>query len=143
MSDPTSDVDEAVCWQCGAPADDHYAQIVLLGAGAGEDKDGGGYPVVKGFWSDRVRVPVPRCKGCRNRYWIAGFLFLIGGLVGMVYGGVEFLPSWGWMTVVGLFMGGMTVIIGFAQYEGLSGRRTIYSYPPLQRLRQAGWKVVD
>jgi hypothetical protein len=143
MSDPASDVDEAVCWQCGAPADPHCAPTVVLGAGAGEHKDGQGYPMVRGYWQDVVRVRVPRCEGCRNRYWLVAFLFLTSGLVGMVFGGVEFLPSWGWMTIVGGFMGFVTVALGFVLYERLSGRRSINTYPPVQRLRQAGWKVVD
>ena len=138
MSHPTPDVDEAICWQCGAPADPHYACTVVLRAWAGEHKDGQGYPVDHGDFVDRVRVRVPRCKGCRNRYWLAVFLSGTGLLVGLVYGGVE--SSWGVMTIVAGFTGSWTFYLGFVFYEQLSGWRSNNTWPPLQRLRQAGWK---
>lgn len=68
------------------------------------------------------------------------FLISTSFLVGMVFGGVEFLPSWGWMTIVGGLIGSVAVTLGFVLLERLSGWRSIDSYPPLRRLRQAGWK---
>jgi hypothetical protein len=56
MSDPTSDVDEAACWHCGAPADPHCARSVQFGAFSASHKDAQGYPVVRFLLVDRVRV---------------------------------------------------------------------------------------
>jgi hypothetical protein len=58
----------------------------------------------------------------------------------MVFGGV--VSSWGW--IVGGFIVFVTFPRGFVLYERFSGRRTdVSTYPPIQRLRQAGWGVMD
>jgi hypothetical protein len=59
MSDPTSDVDEGVCWQCGAPANPTCARTWSLFARAIEHKDGQGYHVMRGR-GPRQHFPVSR-----------------------------------------------------------------------------------
>jgi hypothetical protein len=66
MSEPRSDVDETVCWQCGAPTNPACAQALTLNAKSRQHKDGQGYPVVRGRWNDQVRVRIPRCHGSYN-----------------------------------------------------------------------------
>ncbi len=148
MSDPPSDVDEAVCWQCGAPADPACAETLTLYAKSREHRDGQGYPVGRGRWNDQVRVSIPRCEACRNRLRLVGFLTLAGLAIGLVLGGVLGyvlgipFPLRGWMPAVGFLMGWVAVMLGSALYDQLSGRRTLFhSYPALKRLRQAGWRA--
>jgi hypothetical protein len=38
-----------------------------------------------------------------------------------------------------VWVGGVPLLLGIFLYERLSGRRSIDAYPPLRRLRQAGW----
>jgi hypothetical protein len=136
MSDPRSDVNEAVCWQCGAPAVSDCACTRVLNAWASEHRYGQGYPVVRGWRQDAVRVPW--CEACCSRNRISTFItttgFLVGGVLGMG------LPSWGWTTIAGGVVGAVAaLLLGILFYGRLSGRRAIDDYPPLQRLRQAGW----
>jgi hypothetical protein len=93
--------------------------------------------VVRGYRQDAVRVHIPRCEACQNRNWISGFLVITGFMVGGVVG-IGF-PSWGWTVWVGAVVGGVPLLLGIILYARLSGRRSIDAYPPLQRLRQAGW----
>jgi hypothetical protein len=138
MSDPASDVNEVVCWQCGAPADPVFAFIKVLNASAKQHKDGQGYPVDRGKWLDTVRVPIPCCKTCRNRYRSSRFLVFP---LGAVLWGV------GLRSGVAFLFGGLgttyALHLAILHFERRSGRRSIDDYPPLQRLRQDGWFVVN
>lgn len=139
MSDPASDANEGVCWHCGAPADPDYGFTQVLTCQPCELKDGQGYPVVRGQFKDYVRVRIPRCEACRNRNWISAFLviagFLVGGVLGMGF------SSSGWAGFVGSLIGVVPPVLGILLYQRLAGRRwrSTADYPPLQRLRQAGW----
>jgi hypothetical protein len=144
MSDPASDVNEAVCWQCGAPADPDCAFTQALTAWPSELKDGQGYPVVRGQGKDfqgkdYVRVRIPRCEACRDRNWILSFLVITCCLFGSVLG----MGYWssGWGAIGGAVAGLVPPVLGIHFYQRLSGRRwrSNNDYPPLQRLRQAGW----
>ena len=79
-----------------------------------------------------------RCEACRNRNWIYSFLvvtgFLVGGVLGMGF-------SSGWTAAVGAVVGLVAAVLGIFLYARLSGRRwrSMDDYPPLERLRQAGW----
>jgi hypothetical protein len=44
MSEPTSDVDETVCWQCRAPANPACAQVLTLYAKPRQHKTGKAIP---------------------------------------------------------------------------------------------------
>ena len=135
MSEPMPDVDEAVCWQCGAPANPACTQTMTLYAKSREHKDGQGYPVVRGRWQDSVSISIPRCEACRDRQRLVQFLMLVGLMISTVLG----FSLGGWMPVVGFLGGAVTVILGSILYERHSGRRTwLDTYPPLKRLHQAG-----
>lgn len=140
MADPTSDVDEAICWYCGAPADPACAGEVSLYAEAVENMDGQGYPVVRVRCLDHVHVNVPRCEACRDRHKSVGCLMLLGVWIGCMVG----FSLGGWMTVVGFFLG--LLMVGFGHYlcDRLSGRKPFLTpYPPIQRLHRAGWKSAN
>lgn len=124
MSEPTPDVDEAVCWQCGAPPDPACANTMTLYAKSRERKDGQGYPVVRSrlWWHayDSVHVSIPWCEACHDRQQRVQFLLAAGIVVGLVVGSA----LGGWMILVGFLSAAATVILGSILYERHSGRRT-------------------
>jgi hypothetical protein len=121
ISDPTWEKNEAVCWQCGAPADPARARTVHLYAQPIEHQDGQGYPVVRHWWHHVVRVSIPRCEACRNQNWLAVFLMPTSFMVGCALGG---FPLWRWTTIIGGVIGCVTIALGFVLHERLSGRRS-------------------
>jgi len=137
MSDPMLDVDETVCWQCGAPANPACANTLTLYAKSREHKEGQGYRMVRGRWQDSVHVSIPRCEACRERQRLVKFLVpvdVVGSVLGIP------IPLGGWMPVVGCLLGIVTIVGGHILYERLSGRRWPDLYPPLKRLYKAGWR---
>jgi hypothetical protein len=136
MSALVTDVNEAVCWRCGAPANPDCARTVFLQAGAGQHKDGQSYPVLHHKHFDVVNVRVPRCKACSNLHWVCGFPGLIAWVTALL-GLVAQLPWLLYGSLIVIFISGFAMM----GYEGLGWRRT-RDYPPLQRLREAGWEEI-
>jgi cobalamin biosynthesis protein CobD/CbiB len=141
MSDPMPDVNEAVCWQCSAPAQSGCGVAVQFTARAGAHLDARGYPVVRGKYADVLKVRIPRCEACENRGLGWGIVFLI------VFFGGAFLASWlASLMSSGFLLNLLLLILVFSVpaaarwFERLLGRRPIDDYPPLRRLREAGWK---
>lgn len=141
MAESTSDLDEAVCRYCGAPANPAFAHNVSLYANSREHLDGQGFPVERGRGIDYVHVKIPRCAACCDRQILAPWLIMGGAVVGLVFGSelgsvVGLNPL---MSVVGAVIGLVTVGYGRVRCERLSRRRST-PYPPVERLHQAGWR---
>ena len=141
MSDPVPDGNEDVCWECGAPARSGCRVRVQFTARASSHMDAQGYPVMRGKYHDQLTVDVPRCEACENRSLGCGVLFSIG------FFGSIFLASWlasllssGLLLVLLLLLVVFSLPVAGRWYDRLSGRRSITDYPPLRRLREAGWK---
>ena len=132
------EANEEVCWQCGAPANPDCAYTQVFNNWSSQHADGGGYPVRRGRRQDTVRVTVPRCAACRDRSYLAGLLIVAGFIGGGMSGGLLFPPNqWTWLA--GAFGGLLTVALVNILNEKRAGRRLVTSYPPLRRLRAAGW----
>jgi hypothetical protein len=138
MSDPASDVNEAVCWQCRRPANPKSVLTKVLKAQAGEHKDGQGYPVVHCGSMDEVHVRIPRCRACQYRNEISTILVFAGGLFGALLCVVAW-PSKG-ASITGAFLGSGTAYLGVSLCER-PGVRPVGFYPPLRRLRRVGWTI--
>jgi hypothetical protein len=138
MSSPVSDVNEAFCWQCGEPADPDCAYAWELWAPASEHRDGQGYPVVRGKYSDVVKLRIPRCEACRSRMINLKVLFIAGYVTFCV---VSVMLSSHFIIIVGsAFVILISIAFAVSRSERRAGRRSINDYPPRQRLRQAGWQ---
>jgi hypothetical protein len=132
------DTDGAACWQCGRPADPSSTYVRRLSRAKRHGADGQGFPVVTGWSSDTVRVPIPRCVRCRDRNLVTTLVIGAGFLIGGIVGGTT-IPSRGWTTILGGF--GTLVPLWFAAqlYTRWAGLRNVDAYPPVRRLREAGW----
>jgi len=119
-----------------APADPNSALTKVLKARASEHKDGQGYLVVHHGLLDEVHVRIPRCRVCQHRNEISAVLITAGCLVGGVLGAVEGGKG---ASIIFALLGGGMAYLGVSLWERPS-LRPVSFYPPLRRLRQAGWK---
>jgi hypothetical protein len=135
----TREETDGICWQCGAPADPGcvYRQNLVSRA---KYSDGLGYPVKRNAWGkDVVKVSIPRCEACQLRNYLSGFLIFSGIFIGACVGGFQF-PSRGITTIIGAVVGCVPGALLVLYYRRIAGFRSIEDYPPLKRLREAGWE---
>ncbi len=129
--------DGATCWQCDAPADPACAYTEKLNIRSNRGADAEGFPVRRGRRMDTVRVSIPRCAKCQTRNLITTALIYIGFAAGAFAG-----SSWsksGWGLPVGAFLVGLPLAFAIQWAERLMGHQLNKDYPPVARLRAAGW----
>jgi hypothetical protein len=142
------------CWSCGLPASADCAVTLILVAPSWRKLDPLGHTVRRSFLQHEIRVPVPRCRACRNRNrrgeWMIGAAAIGGGLM---------LPLLHWVysplfppgirvnhyalfslaalagSLGGLYLG---LLARFLRRKGL-GLRSLTSYPAIEDLRKQGW----
>lgn len=138
MTDPEPDADENACWQCGKPANPGCAVTMDFTARADAHLDTCGYRVTRRGRMEHLKVRIPRCKDCESRDTGCGcslFVCLASG---------SFLAAWllssAVMIVVAWCVLGYLSMVTRRWYERSMGRRLPTDYPPLRRLREAGWK---
>ncbi len=84
----------AQCWQCGAPAQADCAYRIALVAPSRRHLDALGFPAIRRWTQDSVRVPVPRCAACRNR--TRAGIAVVFGLTGLAAAAGTFLQTGFW-----------------------------------------------
>lgn len=135
MSGPVPDGNEA-CWECGAPAHPGCALILALWAPARAHRDACGYPVEHGARYDTLRLAVPRCSACCDRRILNGFcgfaVFLVVSAIAALW---QRYAHW---IVVSIVL--MAIAVFLTIHEEGPRYRDIQDYPPLRRLRRAGWE---
>ena len=132
-----------VCWQCGASADPVCAYVQPLYARTRQCLDPMGYPMTRGARTDRLRVPVPRCAMCKKRKYVQGFLVFAAAVTTALFLAGRILPDRGFGLAIGWVGGAVFGAVVVLAYERRQGRRTTDSFPPLVRLKRAGWMVPD
>jgi hypothetical protein len=142
LFDPPSQPDDSICWQCGAPADPGRAYKMALVARAGRGLETLGYPVTRRRSRDTIRVPIPRCRACQNRNRLSVAMTFVGLAAGAIAGRlarVVWPGLTGGATAIGAVVGVVVVMFAVAYERKRSGRRPRGAYPPIVKLRQAGW----
>jgi hypothetical protein len=135
----TSEQTDGTCWQCGASADSDCVHVENLVHRA-DHADGQGYPVTRTRWGkNAVEVPIPRCQACQIRNDLSGFLIFAGVSIGAGIGMIQF-PSRGITTIIGAAVGSLPGVLLILYYRMVMGLRSVADFPPLKRLREAGWE---
>lgn len=97
-----------------------------------------GYPVERGARYDTIQLAVPRCSACRGRRIFGGFcafaLFLVVSAIAVLWQRYAY-----WILVL-IFVVLVAIAVFVPIHEEGPRYRDIQDYPPLRRLRRAGWE---
>jgi hypothetical protein len=157
---PSRNVNDATCWQCGAPARAECAYSFELVADPHRGLVTLGYRLISGTFQNRLKVLVPRCANCRFRSWLSTIIVLgsagVGALVapvvqsrfGPTIESAIHLPvnldgTKDAAAGIGAVLGFVAASLSIAVRRWRSGRRAVDTYPPLVKLQQAGWRLPD
>jgi len=116
-----------------------------------------GFPVIRRWSRDTVRIRVPRCAACRSRSRTGIAMVLGAALIGGIAATV--LQRWFWpqaappawmhytQSGIGSFVTGPGLVLGFvlallavALRNRRLGIRSVMTYPPVVQLRRIGWQ---
>lgn len=146
---------DAECWYCRRPADPASVYVAVLVSDASEPLDPLGFPVRQRGRRRSVRVPVPRCRVCRERFHGTLLTALLGTLAGAIAAPLLWLiygshdgprPWWTGGADPGHLMVGVGAVLGFALAlyvvrgrRRRLGLRPLTRFPPITALRRRGW----
>jgi hypothetical protein len=157
---PSPDHFDAACWQCGAPARPGDAFKFRLLAASQPALDPLGFPVKRNAATDQVTVVVPRCRKCRERFWLALVIVFCATIAGAILAAILRHLVWpngespnslriahpgggDLTTIVGIVLGFLVGLLCNILRDRAASLRSLGSYPPLFALRQLGWQHAE